>query len=266
MRVAACLMSCALALVLTTACATFPQYPGEPETMKVESDAVGDTFLIEIFPAAGEAEGLQALYVLDGAINAEPVAAYVYEEKLPYLVVGVGYIEGFAPDKRRRDFMFEEESFYPQPTGNGEAFHTFLTDELIPLIDEREDVDPARRWLLGHSLSGLFALHAVFLDDAIDPVFDVVMAASPALFHAGGAILDDEAAFEFERPLQLVVSYGELEAAPIAGYTGELVSRLKRRDDAGFSLRSTVVPQAVHDSTWWPTFTEGIDWAGEVAP
>ena len=265
MRVTACLLPAAVAVV-TTACASYPLYPGKPETLKLPSEAVGDTFLIEIFAPAGKSESLQALYVLDGAINADPVAAYVYEEKLPYLVVGVGYVQGFAPDKRRRDFLFEKDSFYSQPTGNGDAFQAFLTDELIPLIDEREEVDPERRWLLGHSLSGLFALHAAFEDDAEDPVFDVVMAASPALFHAGGALLDVEAAFDAKHPLQLVVSYGDLEAAPIAGYTRELVSRLKKRDDENLSLRSTVVPNAVHDATWFPTFTEGIDWAGEAAP
>jgi len=116
LRITTCLLPGAIAL-LTTACASQPLYPGKPETLKLESEAVGDTFLIEIFAPAGKAEGLQALYVLDGAINADPIAAYVHEEKLPYLLVGVGYIQGFAPDKRRRDFLFEKDAFFVDGSG-----------------------------------------------------------------------------------------------------------------------------------------------------
>jgi hypothetical protein len=45
------------------------------------------------------------------------------------------------------------------------AYFRFLTQELIPKIEAQYRIDPARRALSGHSLSGEFAIYALYLED-----------------------------------------------------------------------------------------------------
>jgi enterochelin esterase-like enzyme len=65
------------------------------------------------------------------------------------ILVGIGYV---GDNNRGEDFL---GGFYP--------FYRFLTEELIPFIDEEYHTDPsAGRTLIGHSDGGYFTLYAFF--------------------------------------------------------------------------------------------------------
>lgn len=48
------------------------------------------------------------------------------------------------------------------PTGAADAFLAFISGELMPALEAEFGVDPAQWTLVGHSLGGLFAVHALF--------------------------------------------------------------------------------------------------------
>lgn len=251
-----------LALGLS-ACSPFAGPTTPPESITVRSDAIGDTFAVDVYVPA-VAGPWELVVVLDGATAGAPLAGHVEREGLPLLVVAVGYDEGVTAERRLRDLTFVAEPGLDTPTGGGEAFLSLLLDQVLPQVAAAHDVDPARRWLLGHSLGGLFALHVAFTQDPGDPWFEAVVAASPALFRGSGHVLDDEASAPTGGTTRwIATSYGELEGAPIAAYTGLLAERLAAREDPGLRVRHMLLDDRLHDDTWWPTYTRNLRWIRE---
>jgi predicted alpha/beta superfamily hydrolase len=58
------------------------------------------------------------------------------------------------------------------------AYYRFLTLELIPLIDATYRTDPTNRTLSGHSLSGEFAIWALYLEDPAHRFFSSIVSAA----------------------------------------------------------------------------------------
>src|SRR5664279_1806252 len=56
------------------------------------------------------------------------------------------------------------------------AYFRFLTLELIPLIDSTYRTNPANRTLSGHSLSGEFAMYALYMEDPKHRYFSSIVA------------------------------------------------------------------------------------------
>ena len=129
------------------------------------------------YPTVGEApaEGYPVLYVLDGnamfAGFAETRRIQEYEDVGKSIVVGVGYPTDLAYDTRRlNDFtakMHETRAREPEAAG---AIQDRRTRRLPPFPDRRaaaeigrrHKINPERQALFGHSLGGLFALHALY--------------------------------------------------------------------------------------------------------
>ncbi len=74
-------------------------------------------------------------------------------------------------------------------TGGAGQFLAFIREELLPCIESKYPADPNDRTLVGHSLAGLFALHALFQEPRI---FQRYVAGSPALGCAGQSLLQAE--------------------------------------------------------------------------
>ncbi len=130
------------------------------------------------------------LYVLDGGAIG-PIAASINDYLVlgnrvpPIIVVGVDSKNG--PD-RARNFtpVIDQQMKDRFPTAGGaDAFLRYLGDELVPAIDQRYRASP-RRYLMGHSLGGLFALHVLASRPAL---FQGYLALSPSTRWADGAVL-----------------------------------------------------------------------------
>ena len=131
------------------------------------------------------------LVVLDGESLTEPAAAlarfYASVATLPQTIV-----VGVHNTRRGRDMTPEATTgFVPPPdvgaTGGADAFLDFLADELIPDIERRYRVAPMRV-LIGHSLSGLFVLHALARRPEL---FTGYVAMEPAIWWNDGAVYRD---------------------------------------------------------------------------
>jgi len=104
------------------------------------------------------------LVVLDGEYEHEPAAAvarfYATMAQLPPLIV-----VGVRNTDRMRDMTPVPVAGFRVPpeagnAGGADKFLAFLADELIPHLDSTYRTTPMRV-LIGHSLGGLFTLHAL---------------------------------------------------------------------------------------------------------
>ena len=121
----------------------------------------------------------------------------------PVVVVGVGYASDAEEENRTLDLTPPTDPAnlpvgMPNgwgATGGNDAFLSFLVDELKPAIAKAMVVDPSRQALFGHSLGGLFVLHALFVRS---DSFDTYIAGSPSIWWGKKAIL---ARWRRSRPL-----------------------------------------------------------------
>lgn len=144
--------------------------------------------------------GYPAIYVLDGhavfglardVANLFAVRAEV--SGIDHgLVVAIGYPSGETFDGPARTLDFTAPGIVPSAptrpngrpwpsTGGADSFLDFLTRNLVPLIESEWNASRERRTLFGHSLGGLFAVHALLTRPAS---FCTYVAASPSLWFA----------------------------------------------------------------------------------
>lgn len=74
------------------------------------------------------------------------------------------------------------------------AYFRFLTEELIPAIDTSYRTDPARRTLSGHSLSGEFAMYALYLDKPGQRAFSAIVSEEGSFWYDDSLVVHDELA------------------------------------------------------------------------
>ena len=224
---------------------------------RLRSEAVGQDFQIDVaWPLAALKNGqrLPVVLVLDGnhafagvAQSARALQSAPFPMP-PTVVVGVGYHFERPEDHARwgvlrvRDFtpcsdaLFEAQ--YPDlavAPGGAEAFLRFIEDELTPFLAERLPIDPDDRTLVGVSLGGFFALHALFSRPG---AFRRCVAVSPALYWGEGHVFRLEADFAeraTDLPANLFLAAGGLEEAHDA--RNALVSNVYRLDSVLRSRR-----------------------------
>lgn len=124
------------------------------------------------------------VYVLDGD-SLFPIVAPTHlfltiDEDLPEaIIVGIAY-GSFDPSINKRGYDFTPPaSDAAVGQGGAPAFHAFLTDELIPLVERRYRADPRKRVLFGQSRGGGMVLYSAFTHPdafwgriASNPTFD----------------------------------------------------------------------------------------------
>lgn len=153
--------------------------------------------------AAPPAQGFPVLYMLDG--NAalmnfdEPLLAALAEAS-PHVLVFVGYDNDLRIDSaaRTRDYtprLTAAEDRGQQPhdlSGGADAFLETIERRIKPAVARAAPVDAGRQTLWGHSLGGLFVLHALFTRTG---AFQTYAAGSPSIWWQRGYLLQEEERF-----------------------------------------------------------------------
>jgi predicted alpha/beta superfamily hydrolase len=211
----------------------------------VKSKNTDRAFLIDVArPALPVTEGqtVPVVYVLDGngafGLAAQTIQMLQLGGSLPsMIVVGVGYSFDRArnprvehAERRGRDFSPAVDQMALERTraafaaegldgdiqhGGASAFLSFLIDEVKPFVASRYPVDIRDQTLVGMSLGGLFALHALF---AAPAAFNRVVVVSPALWWNKHMIFDEEADLSgrtSDLPVRLFLGVGALEDADV---------------------------------------------------
>jgi predicted alpha/beta superfamily hydrolase len=155
---------------------------------RLHSGAVDRPFHIFVSLPQSYGDNLSArypvVYVLDGD-SLFPIVAPTHlfltiDEDLPEaIIVGVAY-GSFDPAINRRGFDFTPPaSDAGVDQGGAPAFHSFLKDELVPVVEGRYRADPTKRILFGQSRGGGMVLYSAFTDPdafwgriASNPTFD----------------------------------------------------------------------------------------------
>ncbi len=159
---------------------------------------------------------MPAIFVLDGAeffLTYAQIAKRIARRN-PALTCAVIGVESDPPSVRRaRDFTFTPPA-QPAPEhndfGHGEDFLKFLCTEIAPFAAEASGVGFARSALVGHSLAGLFVLHAMA---QAPPSFDAYAAFSPSLWWNPEATAHALSGAALEHA-SLMISVGALEQPP----------------------------------------------------
>lgn len=168
--------------------AVFAQAPAIPgiTTLKLKSDVLGEERTILVRTPAGYEVGTTrypVLYMTDGDAHIVHTGATVQflsrNGRMSELIV-----VGITNTDRTRDLSpthvktTNPDGQLQLPTsGGGDKFLKFIETELIPEIEKRYRVQPYRI-LAGHSLGGLFAVHAML---SRPELFNSYIAVSPAL-------------------------------------------------------------------------------------
>lgn len=181
--------------------------------------------------------GYPVLYHLDGnSVFASVVEALRIQGPrglatgvAPGVVVGIGSAVPGPFDRLRRTLDYtppaDPAALGGRPdggawseTGGADAFLEVLETQVKPLVARLAPIDPARQGLLGHSLGGLFALHALLTRPG---AFDRIVAVSPSLWWNGGSLLRDveaqRAAPPARRPRVMIAVGGEEEPPETPG-------------------------------------------------
>lgn len=235
--------------------------------VRVVATKAGDreySVLVSVPPGPPPANGWPVIYTLDGAGTFATMAAANTQQAgrtgmtgvVPAVVVGIAYptANGWDNGRRQADLT---------PPG-AEEFHAFLETILKPEIERTLPIDRRRQALFGHSLSGLFVLHALFNHPG---GFQRYVAASPSIWWNGGAILRDAERFvalppEMRGDARLLLTVGEYEQtveptrSDIEGTEKQRQRRMvdnardlsQRLQQAGLDAGFVVFPQENHGS------------------
>jgi len=178
---------------------------------------------VSVPKAPAPKDGYPVLYVLDGNGWFGPAVDVArmreYEKLLPTIVVGIAPAgkDFFDAEGRSYDFTSPgttDPDFDGIKLGGADEFLAFLDGVVKPWVSAHYRVDAHRRILFGHSMGGMFVLHALFKSPTS---FDVYLAASPDIPYGHEAILKEAPAFESDsRRTQprLLVTVGSLESGP----------------------------------------------------
>ncbi len=219
--------------------------------------------------AAGRGGRVPVVYLTDPYWDFPLVYATLgnlaYDQAAPEcLLVGVGYPgEGLDWEAMRvHDLAPVPDALHPPSAGEeggAERFLRAIEHEVLPFVEGRWPVDPARRVIAGSSLGGLFALFATFTRPGL---FPGVVAVSPAViwadewllgleerFHAGGGDLD----------ARLFLSGAAEEWPAFLASVVRLEARLRGRYP-GLDYQWRLIDGERHSGTKAEGFTRGLRW------
>lgn len=236
------------------------------EAFRLESATLGRGFDIYVrLPPEYDPEGLAypVVYLLDGDSLFPILAAnhlfLTYDEGLPEaVVVGIAY-GGFDASVNRRglDFQSPGEGL-PAGQAGAEAFHTFLTDDLIPLVEGRFHVDPDRRVLFGQSRGGNLVLYSAV---AHPDVFQGRIASNPSLTPGMGSIIGS-AAQASRDDLKVAVTSGERDRADLRPEAAFWVEAWSGRDadQRPWQVRLIPIAGGTHAANAPDAYRAGMLW------
>jgi enterochelin esterase-like enzyme len=256
--------------VIASACESLSTTPSK---FDIYSTEIGGSYHIYIHLPSGydpeHPQGYPTLYLLDGdwyfdgsspRIEGSGVQGIVSDlvdtgEIPPCILVGIGYVDG----NRRYEF-----------TQNYKHFHSFLVDELIPMIDETFRTDPsAGRTLIGHSDGAYFTLYTLFVSDAQQWPFQRFIAISGDYTKNNRHIFTEESQF-YERVgkqsnlnFSLFMSVGGNEEGRFVHSNEDIAAIISSHEYEDFRFISHIQPDLNHSSILIPALRDGLLWVFE---
>ena len=240
----------------------------------------------EAWPFAGAPERWPTVYLLDGnwyfGLATDIIRPMSWcGGTSDAIVVGIGYVEDADPreafrtafTRRNLDLTpardeAEEISMArrfdrPAPTGGAEAFHRFISAELIPFIESRYRADPSQRTLVGHSYGGLFAAYSLL---RAPERFRTYVIGSPTLAYSERSVFKQEAGYSRghdELPARVFVYAGDEESVDDTTLTDSIrfATILRSRNYGNLELATKVFADYDHCAVAAPGIHAGLHFA-----
>jgi len=193
------------------------------ETTLISQDGLEYRILVSTPRGQAPDGGFPVFYVLDGdaffATAIEIARMREWGRLSPSIIVGVAYPSRSFYDGPRRTYDFTppgevDPDFVASELGGANQFLGFLTNELKPWVAAHYRVDPSRQIIFGHSLAGMFVLHAMV---TAPRSFDVYLVASPTLRFSNSFIVREVAGFAARGDgfgVRALITVGTLEGPP----------------------------------------------------
>lgn len=237
---------------------------------KVVSENVNDSFYVYTKLPDGypdSAHNYPVLYLMDGDLlfpAACGIMQYLngggYVPQMIIVGIGYGTMDWRKGNQRSRDFTpiaSEGRSF----EGGGDKFLKFMTDELIPLIDEKYRTNKSERILMGHSLGGQFVLYSLLNSPH---AFSKYISSSPFIFRLKDfyhKLLEKHAGEVNKYDNNLFVSYGENEDELEYKNTIEnFVTRLKQKTNDKDKIELKILSDGEHFLNPPTALVFGLKW------
>jgi ferri-bacillibactin esterase len=216
-----------------------PRHQAE-QVFHIEVPTIGDILeitVLEPFPGAASAGRLfPTLYLLDSRLTLDIVVGtkrlfdIFSGGALPLCyLVAIGYADLDIAARRFRDYTPTRADLPPglsQPlpfgTGGAASYLDVLRGEIIPHLERQYPLDPRERVLIGYSLSGRFAIYALFSEPE---AFGRYLIISPSLWwDRGSAFAEEEAWARSNADLRakVLVVGGDAEETPGGGWRNNL--------------------------------------------
>jgi len=226
------------------------------ETAVIKSKILGEDRRIFIYThsAYGEDESRYPVaYVLDGEWNFLHTSGVIdlmsSRELIPWMIVvgipNIGRIKDLSPSPIK-----------DQPRGGGaKAFRAFLRDEVFPFVEASYRTEPFRL-LIGHSLSGLFAVDTLLSDPTL---FNAYIAVSPYLIWDENRFLDQIPETPAGRIASRTFLSASLGAEPRLEAAFERFERiLAERNSPGLDRYFRRFPDCDHETVYFQAVVRGL--------
>lgn len=191
-----------------------------------------------------------------------------------FILVGLSYAKGEdGAVSRRRDYTPTPNGPSTAPSGaihgQGQAYQTYLRDQVKPFIAARYRVDPSRALFLGHSYGSLLGAQILFTEPGL---FSGYILGSPSLWYDKRRVLGMEASYAARNrdlPAKVFLYVGEYEAlrkgdrrysqsVDMVADNKVLEKALKDRKYPNLNLKSVVLNDEDHLSVAPRGFTQGL--------
>jgi len=237
-----------------------------PERLLVHSNILNEDRVMWVrMPAAarGKAERYAVLYITDGGANVNEIGSVIdfladAGFMPPLIVVGITNTDRNRDLTPTRAGIKHSDGSVEQfpTTGGADKFLDFIQKELAPEVEKRYRTEPYRI-LAGHSLGGLFTVHALV---ARPDLFNAYIASSPSLWWDDARTVRDAQEFlprQKELKKTLFFSLGN-EGGDMKGPFEQLQQLLSAKRPKGFVAESARYEDEVHGSTELRTHYAGL--------
>jgi predicted alpha/beta superfamily hydrolase len=191
-----------------------------------------------------------------------------------FILVGLSYAKGEdGAASRRRDYTPTPNGPSTSPSGaihgQGQAYQTYLRDQVKPFIAARYRVDPARALFVGHSYGALLGAQILFTEPGL---FSGYLLGSPSLWYDKRHALGLEAGYASRNrdlPARVFLYVGAYEAlrkgdrrysqtADMVADNRTLADALRGRKYPNLTLKSVVLNDEDHLTVAPRGFTQGL--------
>ncbi|MDH3622003.1 MAG: alpha/beta hydrolase-fold protein [Gammaproteobacteria bacterium] len=270
MRVSALFL--ALIILATSASASeldtrFLQGLGGTHYLQVESEAVGRDFHIYIMlPDGYEQDAEQTyptIYVLDGGLLFPLLVPYYgylkFGQEVPdAILVGISYGTDSYEDGNHRSTDYTAPSEESEFWGGAGNFQTFLSDELMPLVETNFRSQADRRIIFGQSIAGQFVLYTALTEPKL---FWGHIASNPALHRNLPFFLQEHA----EGPAsgeqsRLFVASASHDDERFRAPALKWIEHWSGKDETPWQLKTMTLEGHSHMSAPPASFRQGMRW------